>query len=609
MEVINLSKLKNSLIRVKKPTRYTGEEYNITKKDWESVDLKIGLIYPDIYEVGMSHLGLKILYHLLNSQDDILAERIYAPWPDMERELREGGMPLFSLESKRRARDFDILGFTLQYELSYTNLLNILDLSQIPLYAQDRDKTYPLIMAGGPNAFNPEPLSPFIDLFVIGEGEEVILEIFQVYRTWKREGGGREDLLKELGERKGIYVPSLYAVEEDRRPSLSKNSIQKRLVEDLDGAFYPRRFIVPYMDIVHDRVMLEIARGCGRGCRFCQAGILYRPVRERSPERLQEMAHSLLSSTGYDEISLTSLSSSDYSQIKKLSTSLMDTFSPLKVGISLPSMRLDSFSISLAHQVLRVRKTGLTFAPEAGTQRLRQVINKGIQEEDLKQSVSSAFSLGWKSLKLYFMIGLPTEVEEDIEAIARLAQEVYSIGKREARGGVRLTVSIANFVPKAHTPFQWVPFLPIEELDRRLSYVKDRIHSLKGRIALNWHDPGMSLVEAILARGDRRLAPILAQIQREGGRFHGWSEHFQLSHWQKVFRAHGMDMEEQITREIPLHGDLPWDFIASGVSREFLEGEYRRALEQEVTPDCREVCQGCGVSKYLHLFHCRGDIL
>lgn len=606
MDGINSSFLKNLLLQVQKPTRYSGNEWNAIKKDWDEIDIKVGLIFPDIYEVGMSHLGLKILYHLLNGEEDVLAERIYAPWVDMEDLLRKKSIPLFSMESKRRVRDFHILGFTLQYELSYTNLLNILDLSHIPLFRENRGASSPLIMAGGPNVFNPEPLSPFIDLFVIGEGEEVILEILNVYRAWKREGGEKKDLLEALGELKGIYVPSLLGDPKRRNSSIPPGTIKKRLVHDLDQAFYPQKCIVPYMEIIHDRVVLEMARGCSRGCRFCQAGILYRPVRERSPQKLLQLATSLLSSTGYDEISLASLSSSDYSKIQELSTSLMDRFSHQRVGISLPSLRLDSFSISLAHQVQRVRKTGLTFAPEAGTQRLRQVINKGIVEEDLMHSVGSAFGLGWKSIKLYFMIGLPTEEEEDIEAIIDLAQEVHSLGKREARGGIKLTVSISNFVPKPHTPFQWVPFLSKEKLTERIDYLKKRIHSKKGRIHLNWHDPGMSLIEAIIARGDSRLASPLAQIQREGGRFHGWTEHFQLSHWQKVFKDSGLEIEEEITRSIPLERPLPWDFIHSGVKKEFLMKEYHRSLKGELTPDCREVCQGCGIQENLSQLLCGG---
>lgn len=601
MDSINSSLLKSLLLQVQKPTRYSGHEWNAIHKDWDRADIKIGLVFPDVYEVGMSHLGLKILYHLLNGEEDVLAERIYAPWVDMEALLRKKGIPLFSIESKRRAKDFHFLGFTLQYELSYTNLLNILDLSQIPLYSEMRDRSYPLIMAGGPNAFNPEPLAPFIDLFVIGEGEEVLLEIVNLYRIWKREGGEKEGLLEELGEIKGVYVPSLYNDPERERPP-----IKKRIVEDLDTSFYPKRFIVPYMEIVHDRVVLEMARGCSRGCRFCQAGILYRPVRERSPKRLIEQATSLLSTTGYDEISLASLSSSDYSKIKELSALLVDKLSPQRVGISLPSLRLDSFSISLAQQVQRVRKTGLTFAPEAGTQRLRQVINKGIIEEDLMRSVQSVFSLGWKSLKLYFMIGLPTEEEEDIEAIVDLAQRAYSLGRKEARGGIKITVSISNFIPKPHTPFQWAPFLAREKLAERMKYVRKRIREQKSRISLNWHDPGMSHIEAILARGDRRLAPVLAQIQKEGGRFHGWSEHFHLSHWQKVFQDFGLLLEDEITRGIPLDAHLPWGFIHTGVNKEFLLEERSRSLKGEMTPDCREMCHGCGIESNLSQLFCGG---
>lgn len=608
---IERSHLHHLLLGVTKPTRYTGGEVNSITKDWEEVSLKVGLVFPDSYEVGMSHLGLKILYHLLNGQQDILAERIYAPWMDMEEVMRRERIPLFSLESRRWVKDFSILGFTLQYELSYSNILNILSLSQIPLYSEERGNGFPLVMAGGPNAFNPEPLAPFMDLFVMGEGEEVILEIMDVFQIWRKEGGEKESLLQELGRIEGIYVPSLFPVKEGRMPHLPTNvRIKKRVMKDLDKTFYPSRFIVPYMDIIHDRIILEIARGCNRGCRFCQAGILYRPIRERSLENCKELALSLLESTGYGEISLASLSTSDYSHIKALTTSLMDELSPLGVGISLPSLRLDSFSVSLAHQVQRVRKTGLTFAPEAGSHRLRTVINKGIDEEDLLKSAQSAFRLGWKSLKLYFLLGLPTEEEEDLEAIVQLVKQVYSLGRKTARGGIKITVSLSNFVPKPHTPFQWVSFLSLEQLNQRIQYLKNRFSALKGRIVLHWHDPGMSLLEAALSRGDRRLAPVLHHAHQAGARFDSWTDHFQLSRYEKAFHSQGLDMEAFACRDIPLTASLPWDHINTGVNKTFLQKELERALGGETTPNCRDhQCQGCGIKKNLHLLFCGDDRL
>lgn len=605
---ISKDRLYEMLLEVSKPTRYTGGEVNSISKDWDEIALKVGLIFPDVYEVGMSHLGLKILYHLLNGEKDILAERIYAPWPDMEGVMRRKEVPLFSLESRRWVKDFSLLGFTLQYELSYSNILNLLSLSQIPLLGEERGEGFPLIMAGGPNAFNPEPLAPFMDFFVLGEGEEVILEITDLFLLWQEEGGGKGAFLQDVCKIPGVYVPSLYPVHRGVYPQVPGDGIKKRVVKDLEGAFYPRRFIVPYMDIVHDRIILEIARGCSRGCRFCQAGMIYRPVRERSLETLKENACSLLQHTGYEEISLASLSSSDYSHIKALTTSLVDEFSPLGVGISLPSLRLDSFSISLARQVQRVRKTGLTFAPEAGSHRLRTVINKGIDEEDLLQSTQSAYRLGWKSLKLYFLQGLPTEKEEDLEAIVELAQKVHSLGKKEARGGVKLTVSLANFVPKAHTPFQWAPFFSPARLEEGIAFLKGRISSLKGRIAFNWHHPGMSLLEAVLARGDRRLAPVLLKAHHLGARFDGWTEHFQLSRYQEAFQSQGLDLEDEAMGEIPLTAELPWDHIHSGVKKEFLVREWQRAKQGKETPDCRNhSCQGCGINQNVDVLFCGGE--
>ena len=595
------------LIGVNKPTRYIGGEWNSIVKDLEEVELTVALAFPDLYEVGMSHLGLKILYHLINSRQELVAERVYAPAADMEREMRERGIPLFSLESRRPVGDFDLLGFTLQYELSYSNLLNMLKLAGIPLYASERGMEQPLIIAGGPNAFNPEPLADFIDLFVIGEAEELLEEFFDCYLSWKRAGEReKKGLLEELSSIKGLYIPTHYDVKysQDGVPLPQpaghgkKDGIKKRVVAHLDQAFYPEKMILPYMEIIHDRVILEIARGCTRGCRFCQAGVLYRPVRERSPDRLQELAALLLSSTGYDELSLASLSTSDYSRIGELTNSLVDTLTPKGVSISLPSLRLDSFSISLAERVQQVRKSGLTFAPEAGTEALREVINKNINEEDLLSAVKSAFQQGWKRLKLYFMIGLPTESREDLDGILELTKKVRQAG-RKAGTSPSIAVSVSNFIPKPHTALQWVPFTAPERLQEKVDYLKGGFRKQK-RVNFNWHDIRMSLLEAAFSRGDRRLAPVLERAVEKGCRFDGWSEHFDFKSWQQAFSDCGLSMEDFACRQPSLEEELPWDHIDSGVSKSFLRREYRRAQNREPTPDCREKeCTGCGLTRLL----------
>ncbi len=590
---------------VKKPARYAGGEWNAVRKDWETVEYRVAFAFPDVYEVGMSHLGLQILYDIVNRRSDTLMERVFAPWTDMEEIMREHGIPLFALESRRPLLDFDMVAFTLQYEMSFSNVLNMLDLAGIPRESARRTEGFPLIVAGGPCAYNPEPLADFIDVFVIGEGEEVIGELLDVLIQLKRRNVSRQELLIESARLPGIYVPSLYRVfyREDGRfsgivPSLEgvPERITKRVVKDLDSALFPERPIVPSTEVVHDRIMLEVCRGCTRGCRFCQAGIIFRPVRERKPETLLKQAAGLVQSTGYEEISLTSLSTSDYSQVRELVKSLLDKHACQGLGVSLPSLRADNFSLELAKEVQRVRRSSLTFAPEAGTQRLRDVINKGVKEEDLLEATGAAFREGWKAVKLYFMIGLPTERDEDLDGIVRLARAVLTLGLKAgvSRGRLRVTISASSFVPKAHTPFQWEPQAHLAELQRKQDYLSGRLRE-RG-IIFNYHDAGLSFLEAAFARGDRRLGAVLARAVDLGCRFDGWSEHFKLDRWLEAFRLSGLDPEDYANHRYAYDDSLPWDHIETGVSRQYLVLEHQRALTGRVTGDCRtESCPGCGV--------------
>ena len=591
---------------VTKPARYTGNEWNVIRKDWSKVSCTVALSMPDVYEVGMSNLGLKILYEVLNRRDDTAAERVYAPWVDMEAAMRERQLPLFSLETFTEIRRFDFLGFSLQYEMIYTNVLNMLDLAGISLRAAERTEDMPFVVGGGPCVYNVEPIADFFDLFVIGEAEEALDELVTVFIRWKKEGRveGRKGFLRRAAAIEGIYVPSFYSpkyaadgryegmtvLEPTARPI-----IYKRVVQDFDAVAAMEKPVVPYLDIVHNRIMLELFRGCTRGCRFCQAGIAYRPVRERSPERLRAFARRLVDATGYDEMSLTSLSSADYSCLGDLVDELMADFSGEKVSFSLPSLRIDSFSIELAHKMQQVRKSGLTFAPEAGTQRMRDVINKGVTEENLLSAVGAAYRQGWKQVKLYFMMGLPTETDEDIIGIADLAKKVVDLYTEiKGRRGVKVTVSVSCFVPKAYTPFQWFGQETLAEFERKQWLLKDHIRDRS--IHYNYHDARVSLLEGVLARGDRRLSAVIEEAWRRGAKFDGWSDQFREEAWREAFSVCGVDPTFYNGRTRDFSEALPWEHTSPGVSRAFLTAEWKKAMAAALTPDCRRGdCTGCGV--------------
>lgn len=607
-----MDKLEKILARVQKPSRYAGGEWNAVKKDWDQVDVKMAFAFPDVYEVGMSHLGLQILYHVVNKRQDALMERVFAPWTDMEAEMRKENVLLFSLESQRPLVDFDILGFTLQYEMSFSNILNMIDLAGLPVRSEHRDASMPLVIAGGPCAFNPEPITDFVDLFVIGEGEEIMHEIIDLYKELKQQGADRAAMLLAFAQRiPGVYVPSLYQVEYNPDGTVKAVTstqegvpakIGKRIVRDFDNVDFPTNPIVPSMGVVHDRVMVEVLRGCTRGCRFCQAGVLYRPVREKKPETLARQVQDMISSTGHDEISLTSLSTADYTGVAPLVKNLLDIYGERGVNVSLPSLRLDAFSIDLAKEVQKVRKSGLTFAPEAGTQRLRDVINKNVTEQNLEDAVRSAFQNGWSSVKLYFMIGLPTETYEDLDGIASMAKKVVQIAREcnVPKNRLKVTVSTSSFVPKSHTAFQWVPQDTLQELRDKQKYLKDK---LKDRfISYNWHDPDTSFMEAVFAKGDRRLNAVLETAWSSGARFDGWSEHFDNDLWLQAFAKENSDPKWYAYRQIPYEEVLPWDHIEAGVSKRFLMREHKKALESNPTVDCRSgQCPGCGLCPTLEI--------
>ncbi len=605
---MHFSKKDKILMNVQKPTRYTGGELNSCIKDPKTVKVRFGFCFPDVYEIAMSHLGLKILYHVLNKREDTYCERVFAPWPDMEEFMKRENIKLFALESGDEITGFDMIGFTLQYELSYTNVVNMLKLADVPIWTKDRTEGHPFVCAGGPCAYNGEPIADFIDFFMMGEGEEMINEVVDVYADWKEKGGTRREYLERIADIEGIYVPSFYDVEyndDGTVKSITPNNphakavIRKRIMADFDKTEAPESIIVPYGEVVHDRVMLEVFRGCIRGCRFCQAGYIYRPVRERKPETLTCLADKLLKSSGYDEISLSSLSTSDYTGLKELTDNLLKITEEKKIGLSLPSLRIDNFSLELMNKVQKVRKTGITFAPEAGTQRLRDVINKNITEENILLSTSRLFRGGWTNVKLYFMIGLPTETERDLEGIAELAAKVldeyYKIPKEERAKNININVSTSSFVPKPFTAFQWCAQDGREPIIEKQNYLKGHIKSKK--IRYMWHDNKTSFLEGVFARGDRRLSTAVAKAVENGCKFDGWDEYFKFDEWLKSFEECGIDPEFYL-RERKADEVFPWDHIDVGVNKAFFKREYEKAMRAKTTPNCREKCAGCGAGSF-----------
>jgi radical SAM family uncharacterized protein/radical SAM-linked protein len=594
--------LKSFLPLVSKPTRYINHEINAVHKDAGKVRTKVALIFPDVYEIGMSHLGLHILYHILNARRDILAERAYAPWLDMEAVLRRNDIPLCSLESRRPLAEFDILGFTLPYEMCYTNVLNILDLAHIPLRAAERDERHPLVIGGGASVYNPEPLAEFFDFFLLGDGEEAILEIVDLFARWKADPGDKQSLLEALADIPGGYVPSLFEPRYHRSGEIAAitpllpgyEEVRRRVVADLNLAAYPTCPIVPYMGISHDRLNIEIARGCSRGCRFCQAGLTYRPVRERHPRVISRLLAESISSTGYEEVSFSALSTGDYSCWPQL-LELMGDYESQRISLSLPSLRPGTLTPAMIKQISRVRKTGFTIAPEAGSSRLRKVINKGISHEDIMNTAQAVFKAGWSGLKLYFMIGLPTEEQEDIEGIAAIVEEINRSARRV--GGHRpkqLNISISCFVPKPHTPFQWWPQASLDSIRDKQSWLNGRLR--RRPFFLKWQRPEVSRIEGLLARGDRRLGRLLLRVWQLGAKFDGWLEQFDLTRWEQALSDCSIDPDFYLTRSRGTGEILPWEHLHTGVSKEFLLSEYERALRGEATPDCRQAgCINCGV--------------
>ncbi len=607
---IDPQKIETLLEQVQKAPRYTGGEMNTVVKKWEDAEFHYGFCFPDTYEVGMSHLGMKILYGLVNAQPDSLCERFFMPWTDMLALMEENDVPLFSMESRTPLCDFDMIGFTLQYEMSYTNILAMMKLGRVTLLSKDRGRDEPIVVAGGPCAFNPEPLADFIDAFMIGDGEEVTLQVDEAVRRWKKSGAQRIDCLRALARIPGVYVPEMYEVtyHEDGtvraitpREDGVPERVRKCVVTDLNTAYYPTEIPVPYTEIVHDRIMLEIMRGCTRGCRFCQAGMLYRPVRERSLEKLTELAHALEASTGYEEMSLTSLSSGDYTCLAELIRQLMKDMEEQHVSISLPSLRIDSVLKESLEETQKQKKTSLTFAPEAGTQRLRDVINKGVTEADLIEKVTDAFQGGWSSVKLYFMIGLPTETYEDLDGIADLAQKVvrayFAVPKGQRAKGLRVVVSASTFVPKPVTPFQWEGQDTQEEIHAKQAYLKEKLRAIKG-VTFNYHESELSYLEACFARGDRRLGRVLLKAFESGCILDSWSDIFSMEKWIAAFDACGADMHWYAHRQREKDELMPWAVIDSGISDAFLWHEQEKARQGITTRDCRHGCNGCGLQRW-----------
>lgn len=601
------------LLKIEKPARYIGNEVNSVMKDKNEVDIRFAMCFPDVYEIGMSHLGIQILYDMFNRRDDVWCERVYSPWVDLDKIMREEHIPLFALESQDAVKDFDFLGITIQYEMCYTNILQVLDLSQIPLFAKERGEEDPIVIGGGPCTYNPEPLADFFDIFYIGEGETVYNELLDAYKENKKNGGTRQTFLEMAAEIEGLYVPAFYDVEYKEDGTIlsftpnnthAKEKIRKQMVSDLSESSYPVKPVVPFIKVTQDRVVLEIMRGCIRSCRFCQAGMIYRPTREKNLEKLKDYAYQMLKNTGHEEISLSSLSSSDYTQLEGLVTFLIEEFKGKGINISLPSLRIDAFSLDVMGKVQDIRKSSLTFAPEAGSQRLRDVINKGLTEEIILEGAGQAFEGGWSRVKLYFMLGLPTETEDDMKEIAHLAEKVakryYEVPKENRNGKCQIVASTSFFVPKPFTPFQWASMCTSEEYIGKAHIVNNEMKAQLNKKSLkyNWHEADVTVLEGVFARGDRKVGKALLEAYKLGCLYDSWSEYFNNDLWLQAFENTGIDIGFYNLRERELDEIFPWDFIDIGVTKKFLIREWTRAMEGKVTPNCRMGCSGCGAAIY-----------